>query len=81
MWLMLENGTLVNMELVSRVELNHQKREATLINQGVNEHTDSRMAYDHFMTHESIGRVNWEDHAQAYRDKRAAEDAAAKENA
>jgi hypothetical protein len=71
MWLMLENGTLVNLELVSRVELNHQKREATLINQGVNEHTDSRIAYEHFMGHESIERVNWEAHAEAYRAKRA----------
>ncbi len=71
MWLMLENGTLVNLELVSRVELNHHKGEATLINQGVNEHTDSRVAYEHFMGHESIQRLNWEDRAEAYRAKQA----------
>lgn len=75
MWLMLENGTVVNLDLVSRVELNHQKREAHLINQGVNEHTDSHIAYEYFMTHESIGRANWQDHADAYCAKRASEEA------
>ena len=79
MWLMLENGTLVNLELISRAELNHIKKTAVLMNAGIVEHADSTVAYDHFMTHDSIGRANWQEHADAYREKKAA--AAAKEAA
>lgn len=73
MWLELENGTLVNLELVSRVELNHIRRTAVLMNAGIVEHADSPIAYEHFMTHDSIGRANWQYRVETYQAKKAAE--------
>lgn len=59
MWLQVENGSIINLDLISRVEMNHRKREATLYEAGIVAASDSVIAYEHFAHSDSVSRANW----------------------
>ena len=59
MWLLVENGSLINLDLISRVEANHQKKQATLYEGGILAVGDSSIAYNYFNS-KCDSRANWE---------------------
>lgn len=54
MYLLIEGHRLLNLDLVSMVEMNNRTKTATVWERGVNVASDSRIVYRHFSNEESV---------------------------
>jgi len=59
MWLLVEDGSIINLDLVSKVVPKHHQKTATVYEAGIVAVADSKVAYRFFCSSTKINRINW----------------------